>query len=72
MSTPGEEPEPPREPPLEPPSEPPVITGEFPPALDPDSYEVEEMELERRIHKDGKFVEIVGGKEVVIERRKER
>ena len=72
MSTPGQRFEPPSEPPSEPPTEPPVITGEFPPALDPDSYEVEEMEFERRINKDGKFVEIVDGKEVVIERRKER
>lgn len=59
-------------PPPNPSVEPPTATSEFPAPLDPDSYEVEEMEFERRINKDGVFVKIVDGKEVAIERRKER
>jgi hypothetical protein len=35
----------------------------------PPIYEVEEEPIERRINSDGQHVEIVDGKEVVIERR---
>ncbi len=36
----------------------------------PPIYEVEEELIERRINSDGQYVEIIDGKEVVVERRK--
>lgn len=37
--------------------------------LDIESYEVEEIPLERRLNPDGSYVELVDGKPIVIERR---
>ena len=37
--------------------------------LPPPVYEVEEQPVERRINSDGQHVEIIDGKEVIIERR---
>ena len=37
--------------------------------LPPPVYEVEEEPVERRMDLDGKYVEVIDGKEVVIERR---
>lgn len=42
-------------------------SGELAP---PPIYEVEEEPIERRINSDGQHVEIIDGKEVVVERRK--
>jgi hypothetical protein len=39
--------------------------------LPPPLYEVEEQPVERRINLDGQHVELVNGKEVVIERRQQ-
>ena len=36
----------------------------------PPLYEVEEQLVERRLNPDGKFVQIVDGKEIAIERRR--
>ena len=44
-------------------------TVEFDAAPDVDSYEVEEIPLERRLNPDGSYVELIDGKPVVIERR---
>lgn len=38
-------------------------------ALPPPIYEVQEELVERRMDLDGRYVEVVDGKEVVIERR---
>lgn len=38
--------------------------------LPPPVYEVEEQPVERRINQDGKYVQIVDGEEVAIERRR--
>ena len=37
--------------------------------LPPPVYEVEEEPVERRINPEGKFIHVVDGKEIVIERR---
>ena len=36
----------------------------------PPIYEVEEEPIERRINSDGQHVEVIDGKEVIVERRK--
>ena len=47
----------------------PTVAPDFVAELNPDSYEVQEIALERRLNPQGQFVQIVDGKEVVVERR---